>query len=157
MTIEYCFLEETDICYARYIGLTTSGDLQENYGRYVVDPHYRPGRTELIDLSLGDFDAITYASLTPLATIVNDINVNAGTHTATFVYAPSSVSFGTTRMYASITAEMKGLSIYQAKTEQEVLKLMGLPYPNIASFLRSQTIIPAATGSGGLMAEYKTA
>lgn len=143
MPIEYSFLQESDICHARYIGLVTAADLEANYSRYLSDANYVPGRPELIDLSECDFSALTYASLSPLASFVDQANLAAGTTTLTCLYGPTNTSFGTARIYEAIAAPMKGLMVFVTRSERDAMRFLKQPFSDIGTFLQSQTIIPA--------------
>lgn len=143
LPIEYSFLQDSDICYARYIGLVTAADLEENYGRYLSDRNYVPGRPELIDLSECDFSALTYASLSPLAAFVDQANVAAETTTLTCLYGPTNTSFGTARIYEAITAPMKGLMVFVTRSQRDAMRFLQQPYSDIDTFLQTQTVVPA--------------
>jgi len=143
LPIEYSFLQDSDICYARYIGLVTAADLEANYGRYLSDKNYVPGRPELIDLSECDFSALTYASLSPLANFVDQANMAAGTTTLTCLYGPTNTSFGTARIYEAIAAPLKGLMVFVTRSQRDAMRFLQQPFSDIDTFLQTQTIVPA--------------
>ncbi len=135
MPIAYAISHELDLVYARYWATVTLGDVVANFGTFLADPDYRPGRPELIDLSRVSRIDMDFSEARSLLATVNDQTAPAPVHTRTVIWAPTNASFGMARLYQTLASQADGIEVHVTRDEAEALGLLGLPHNSIAALL----------------------
>lgn len=135
MPITYRIFTHADMTYAAWTGMVTSDEIIANFQRYVADPVYRAGRTELIDLSASDESDVRFPDLARLLGRVNAQVFHKNAATLTSVYAPGEMAWGLSRMYETMASLRSGIDVILARTEAAALEPLGRPEKTIAAFL----------------------
>jgi len=141
MAIDYFFLKESDICFARYSGRIDISDIIKNYEKYITDSYYRAGRSELIDLTECELGEENFGILGPVANYVDRANTVFRATTLTSLYAPGDIALEIAMEYQRICRDLDWISVVVAKSQREALENLALPYPDFATLLKSETVV----------------
>ncbi len=140
MPIEFLTCLDRDFVYARWWGHIESRTRLRNFENYLQDVHYKPGRTELVDLSgvtASDWDLDRARKLLRHVDARSDI-----VRTRTVIWAPTDTTYGCARMYQSL-AEITGrISVEIFWEEQNALSAIDLPYQRIEDMLAREVFAP---------------
>lgn len=141
MPIRYRILEQQDIVYAQYSGVLTGADVAANFREFLVDPAFRLGRPEIIDLTrVGRIDE-SFLGLMDLLEVVNDGQAPiAGQGTLTIIIAPDDEKFGMARMYQLAAGTQSGIRVEVFRDEARALSAVGRPETSIRDFLAGTEI-----------------
>lgn len=142
MPIEFRTCLNRDFVYAKWIGRVTLDEFKENYFNYISDPHYRAGRTELVDQRdfvdfIGDFAMIKSA-----LSYVNAKGQGPVVRTRTIVLTPPGGVFGLGRMYQQLADQAQGIMVDVFTSTPEALAALDLPYETLEEMLAGETFTP---------------
>lgn len=131
MPFKQAILPDQHAVFTQFTGCTTLAELRDSYARYLEDPAYTPGQTQIFDFEeIDDVDmdypqvaalvAMTYASYAAQPMI---------THAA--IYAPGDVAFGMARMFELAYGENPHYRILVTRSPREALDWSGYPQLNM--------------------------
>ncbi|MEM6609565.1 MAG: hypothetical protein AAF689_13395 [Pseudomonadota bacterium] len=142
MPIVFSTCLERDILYAHWSGRVGLEEFRQNYFDYLADAFYRPGRTELVDLTdFEDFDGDFNAIRSALA-VVNTAGEGPKNRTRTVLLAPRESVFGLGRMYQQLAEIAGGIEVELYTQEIEALQALLLPYKTIPELLEKEKFQP---------------
>ena len=154
MPIEFSTSLDLDLLYARWYDRVDLAQFKENFKRYLSDENYRPGRTELIDLSdLAHFD-LDFRRIWGILSMVNAQLPGVKVTTRTVLIAPFDLMFGFSRMFQSLAENAGGVKVEVYRNEEDALTALDLPYATIDDMLenggfRPHTPRDASEGGAG--------
>lgn len=139
--IRYRILEQQDIVYAQYSGVLTGTDVEANFREFLVDPAFRLGRPEIIDLTRVARIDESFLGLMDLLEVVNDGQAPiAGQGTLTVIIAPDDAKFGMARMYQLAAETQAGIRVEVFRDEARALLAVGRSETSIRDFLAATEI-----------------
>ncbi|MEM7685688.1 MAG: hypothetical protein AAF293_12735 [Pseudomonadota bacterium] len=141
MPITYCIFEDIDLCYAIWLGKLTTGEVRENFHAYLNDPKYKPGRTELIDLSRLVAPIMSFTEMQGFLMEVNEQPVPEPGQILIVVFAPTDFAYGQSRMFQTLASLRQGVTLRVCRSEIEALAAAGRPEKTISEFLEQQTAL----------------
>ena len=118
------------------------------FDRYLSDVNYRPGRTELIDLSRVTQADAGFRSIWSALNTVNGQLPGATIGTRTVFIAPGDVVFGLARIYQTLAENAGGIRVEIFRGEAEALAALGLPFDTVADLLAQGAFLPHAPRGG---------
>lgn len=143
MPIAFSTSLEIDLVCASWSGVIGLADFRENFLAYLSDAHYRPGRTELIDLSqVEDFD-VDFKKVWAAMRMTNDQPSADRPQTRSVVIAPDDMVYGMARMYQTLAENAGSTRLEIFRTEADALAALGLPYQSVIDLRRSETFLSA--------------
>jgi hypothetical protein len=136
---------ELDLLVAEWSGHITMADWRTTFERYLADAHYRPGRTELIDLSgVTHLDAGFHAIWGALNS-VNAQQPGTTVRTRTLIIAPGDVVFGLGRMYQTLADNADGIRVEIHRDPADALAALGLAFASVPELLQEGGFLPHAS------------
>ena len=102
MPIEYWILRDANITYARWYDHIDTAQMRRNFESYLIDPHYRAGRPELIDLSRVTSSDVDIGGVMMIFNKANAQDFGQNSGTLTFILAPDEKSYGHSRRFQSL-------------------------------------------------------
>ena len=131
MPIEFWTSLELDLLLTRCWGAIRMDDFRQTLARLQTDAHYRPGRTELTDLSEACHIDASFGSLWSVLNAVNNQIPGQRVRTRTVLIAPDDVMFGVGRMYQTLAQNSGGIEVEIHRSEGDALKALGFEVSSI--------------------------
>lgn len=135
MPIDYWILRDADITYARWHGHIDTPQVRENFESYLIDPNYRVGRPELVDLSGVTSADVDIGGVTMLLNKVNAQEFGDEPGTLTSILAPDDISLGHARQFQAMAEMRRGVRVHISDSERGALAVLGRSETDLASFL----------------------
>ena len=106
MPIEFVSIESENYFISKWTGTLTDSEMIESYKEFYEGPHWKPGMSELADVSEADFKLITSKGLSRLAKNVEALHEKHGVMMSkSAAYSPTSLQFGMARTYEAWSSE----------------------------------------------------
>lgn len=141
--IEFMTSPALDLVYARWWGRIDLDQIRSNFALYLTDRHYRPGRSELIDVSAVTHVDLDFQRVQVILRTVNQQRPGHPVRTRTVVWAPDDEAFATGRMYQQLADYAGGIVVEVHRHEASALAVFDLPYATMADLLREVAFLPA--------------
>jgi hypothetical protein len=142
--IKFRISPDLDLVYTAWWGDVSIAEWRQVFSRYLKDPHYRPGRTELTDLSgVGRIDA-TFNSIWSALNMVNAQLPGEAARTQTLLVTPGEVAFGLARMYQTLAENANGIKVEIYRTPEAALRALNLDYGSVEELLENGGFLPFA-------------
>ncbi|MDU8929169.1 hypothetical protein RXV86_17380 [Alisedimentitalea sp. MJ-SS2] len=127
MPFELAILPDCRTVYARGIGCITLADLRDSYARYLDNPAYTPGQTQIFDLeAVVDVD-MDYPQMTALVAMTYASYAAQPMITHAALYAPRDLTFGMARMFELAYGDNPHYRILVTRSAREALDWCGYP------------------------------
>jgi len=140
--IEYKIRLDRDFVDVQCRGHVTAAEFRSVYAQYRADPHYRPGRPELIDCSCAEDVDLDFRSVQSLIRMANQQPGDRKIETKVVMLAYSPWSFGVMRMFESISQVVPGVRIHACRNDREAIEALDLSVDSLED-LRAQRNDPA--------------
>ena len=148
MPIKFRISPDLDLVYTAWWGDVSIAEWRQVFSRYLNDPHYRPGRTELTDLSgVGRIDA-TFNSIWSALNMVNGQLPGGAERTRTVLVTPGEVAFGLARMYQTLAENANGIKVEIYRTPEAALRALNLDYGSVEELLEHGLLEPVTASEG---------
>jgi len=131
MPIEFWTSLELDLLLTRCRGAIRMDDFRQTLVRLKADAHYRPGRTELTDLTEARHVDANFGNLWSVLNAVNNQIPGQRVRTRTVLITPDEVMFGLGRMYQTLAQNSGGIDVELYRSEGDALRALGLKVPSI--------------------------
>jgi len=131
MPIEFWTSLRLDLLLTRCWGPVRMDDFRQTLAKLQVDENYRPGRTELTDLTEARHVDASFGNLWSVLNAVNNQIPGQRVRTRTVLIAPDDVMFGVGRMYQTLAQNSGGIEVEIYRSEGDALKALGLKVTSI--------------------------
>ncbi|MDG1208759.1 MAG: hypothetical protein P8Q48_08335 [Paracoccaceae bacterium] len=139
MPIEYWILRDAHITYARWYDHIDTAQMRRNFESYLIDPHYRAGRPELIGLSRVTSSDVDIGGVMMILNKANAQDFGQNPGTLTFILAADENSYGHSRQFQSLADTRGGVQIHISDSEAAALAVLDRPETDLESFLTGQS------------------
>lgn len=141
MPISFATSLDLDLVYAKWTGFVDLPTFAENFGRYLSDRNYLPGRTEFVDLSeLTDMD-ISFDIARGMLRRINTQLPGIVVETRIVVWAPDDTAYGVTRMFQQLAELSQGVQIEVYRSADEALSALDLGFDNIEGLIAAGAFV----------------
>ena len=126
MPVYPTIIPDLDLAVVRYQGTISLADIQRAFGEYISHTLYRPGRTEIGDLSGVTRVDIDFGAMTILRNQLIEHHMSLGVRTDCHLIAPNDLAFGMARMFQTLSDATEGnLSVRVHRSPDELLDIVG--------------------------------
>lgn len=126
MTVQARIIDNQSLIFLRFTGAQTTASVEKDIQELRSLFGFRPDIPELVDLSDITEDYIDYNGMRRLARIVNDQTGGSAFKKRIALYAPHESTFGSARMFSTLTELEAGNTVSQAfHTPEEALAWLG--------------------------------
>ncbi|WP_417240550.1 hypothetical protein [Celeribacter halophilus] len=126
MTVQTRIIDHGRLIFLRFTGVQTAASVETDIQNVRSLIGFRPDIPELVDLSDIIEDDIDYNGMRRLARIVNDQTLDSDFKKRIALYAPHESTFGSARMFSTLTELEEGNTVSQAfHTPEEALAWLG--------------------------------
>ncbi|PZX10503.1 hypothetical protein LX82_02421 [Celeribacter halophilus] len=126
MTVQARIIDNQSLIFLRFTGAQTTASVEKDIQELRSLFGFRPDIPELVDLSDITEDYIDYNGMRRLARIVNDQTRDSAFKKRIALYAPHESTFGSARMFSTLTELEAGNTVSQAfHTPEEALAWLG--------------------------------
>ena len=127
MPFDQIVLPDRNALFARASGRITLQDIRDSYARYLDDPAYIPGQTQIFDFEdVVDVD-MDYPQMTALVAMTYASYAAQPMITHAAIYAPDDIAFGMARMFELAYGENPHYRILVTRSAREALDWSGYP------------------------------
>ncbi len=126
MTVQARIIDNQSLIFLRFTGAQTTASVEQDIQNLRNLFGFRSDIPELVDLSDITEDNIDYNGMRRLARIVNDQSLDCDFKKRIALYAPHESTFGSARMFSTLTELEVGNTVSQAfHTPEEALAWLG--------------------------------
>jgi len=144
MPINFQTSLEMDLVYSRWWGDVTIGACRQTWATYLDDVYYKPGRTELHDLTdVTSFDA-NFSSIWSALNLVNGQSVGSPVRTRTLMVVPDDFLYGFARIYQTLAENADGIIVEIYRSLQDAVAALDLGVSSLDDLLAKGRFMPHA-------------
>ncbi len=140
--IRFSISLDLDLMYTAWCGRVSIEEFRAIFVRYVEDPNYRPGRTELIDFSDVEHIDANFSSIWSALNLVNAQVPGQVVRTRTVMVAPGDVVFGLARMFQTLAENADGIKVEVYRSATMALDALDLDFASVEELLERGGFFP---------------
>jgi hypothetical protein len=133
---------ELDLLLTRCWGPIAMDDFRQALSRLKSDRHYKPGRTELTDLTGAHQVDANFGNLWSVLNDVNNQVPGTTVRTRTVLILPDEAMYGVGRMYQSLAENSDGIEVEIHRSADAALAALGLSFCTIDELFERNSFLP---------------